>query len=388
MVCLDTKENETIKKGHEKAVAPRLSDGLFLYHQDLKLGLSHFYEKLKNITFQKEHGTLHDKSLRLKEHALFLSNIFDCKVNTEELEQASERLKADLASQIVFEFPELQGTIGQIYSEEAQDPNPVSSAIFEHWLPRFEQDKLPQKPLGIIFSLADKVDNLLACFLAGNLPTSSSDPFALRRQALGIIRILIEHKLHLPMKRFLEAAKDTFQHQSNKEAVSNILAFMQSRVKTVLTEYDLRPDEIAAVLSSEDEELDIYDLYLRAKSLHTFKEHELFTPLLEVYKRAKGQLNIKVVKEPDPELFTTDQERELYHYFVEIQLQFLNCLEQHLYPESFHLLATLQSFLQNLFDKVKIMDDDSTLRMNRLSLLNEILKLFNKLFDFSIVKPL
>ncbi len=385
VVCLDTEENAMIKNGHERAVSPRLADGLFLFHQDLKSGLEHFNKKLKDITFQQEHGTLFDKTVRLKKHALVIQNYLALKVNYEDIETASHLLKADLASQVVFEFPELQGLMGKVYAEEEKHSKAVSNAIYEHWLPRFEEDKLPTTPLGIIFSLADKIDNLLACFLAGNIPTSSSDPFALRRQALGIIRILIEHKLHLPLQKILQHGFDLFKYQDNKEAPAQIIQFLQSRIKTVLTGYKLRPDEIQAVLASDYEDLNIYDLYLRAQSLNQFKSHALFEPLLEVFKRAKGQLNIEIKTKVKPELFVSPHEKNLHKYFLEMRSQFLSCVQSHLYSESFHLLATLHPLLAELFDHVKIMDEDTSLRMNRLSLLNEIMKLFKQLFDFSLV---
>lgn len=387
VVCLDTKANETIKKGNQKAVSPRLSDGLFLFHQDLKYGLDHFAAKLKTITFQQEIGTLEAKAKRLLKEAELINQSLKLSASKKEQEMAALYLKADLASHVVFEFPELQGIMGKIYAEKAQLPTNVSEAIFQHWLPRFEEDELPTNSLGILYSLADKIDNLLASFLTGNIPTSSSDPFALRRQALGIIRILIEHKLHLPLREILKKSIELFNlpKVDAKHILEELVQFMESRAKTVLTSYKLKPDEIQAVLDIKHSELDIYDLFLRARSLHQFKEHALFESLLEVYKRAKGQLNIDIKKAVNSSLFCEKEEKTLYKHFVEIEAQFHNCLEQHLYSECFHLLATLHPHLASLFEHVKIMVDDEHLRMNRLALLHDIIALFNKLFNFSLV---
>ncbi len=385
VVCLDTKENATIKKGHEKAVSPRLSDGLFLFHQDLKCGLNHFADKLANITFQKKHGSLKDKADRLLKHAQDIHHQLRLPLDAQEIPIAAKYLKADLASHVVFEFPELQGIIGKVYAEHERKPYDVAAAIEEHWLPRFEEDDLPTNAMGIIFSLSDKIDNLLACFLASHIPTSSSDPFALRRQALGVIRILIENKLHLPLKNVFKQSLQTFEIDPQEDVIEPIGHFLISRIKTVLTKYNLSPDEITAVLASNHNELDIYDLFLRAKSLHEFKDHELFNPLLEVYKRAKGQLNVEILSPIDPTLFEQDEEKNLYEYFCELKPQFEDCLQNRLYLESFHLLATLHPLLEKLFENVKILVDDSKLRMSRLSLLSEILNLFNLLFDFSQV---
>ena len=385
VVCLDTRENETIKKGHEKAVSPRLSDGLFLFHQDLQCGLEHFSDKLKDITFQKEHGSLENKSKRLLKHAEAIQLELKLDLNLKELPEAAKLLKADLASHIVFEFPELQGVAGRVYAQHEKKPLDVTAAIYEHWLPRFEDDKLPTNPMGILFSLADKLDNILACFLAGHIPSSSSDPFALRRQALGIIRICIENNLNLPITGLLKQSLSTFKVEDTSNVVNQITQFIESRIKTVLTQYKLNPDEIQAVLKSDQSELDIYELFLKAQSLHEFKKHELFVPLLEVYKRAKGQINTKILTPIDTSQFETDEEKNLYNYFNEIKPQFFDCLENRHYLESFHLLATLHPFLSKLFDKVKILVDNESLRMTRLALLSEILSLFNSLFDFSLV---
>ena len=385
LICLDTKPNPTIKKGHEKAVSPRLEDGLFLYHQDLKLGLEHLFKKLKDISFHEGLGSLFDKSQRLFKHASLLNQYLDFPVNQEDLEKTAQLLKADLASNVVFEFPELQGLMGKVYSNASNNLPEVGEAIYEHWLPRFEEDVLPKTHLGILFSLADKMDNLLSCFLTHRIPSSSSDPFALRRQALGMIRILIENKLSLPLKKIFEIAVKSFTLDADKDMVEKIALFIESRVKTVLTNYDLKTDEIQAILTLDN--LNIYDLYLRAKSLHEFKSHELFKPLLEVYKRASGQLNVEILKEINPTLFETQEEKELYNYFKEIEPGFYSCINQGLYLECFHLLATLQTPLSNLFNHVKIMVQDENLRVNRLSLLNHIINLFKKLFDFNLVTP-
>lgn len=384
LICLDTKPNATIKKGHEKAVSPRLEDGLFLYHQDLKLGLNHFSKKLNDITFYQKLGSLKDKSERILKHALLIQEHLDLSIREKDLQDACKFLKADLASHVVFEFPELQGVMGKAYAEAENLSPEVGKAIYEHWLPRYDEDNLPKSSLGTLLSLSDKIDNLLSCFLTDRIPSSSSDPYALRRQTLGIIRILIENKCHFPLKKVFQKALNHFNIQATKEVLDHLDQFIISRVKTVLTQYHLRPDEIQAILTLDH--LDIYDLYLRAKSLHEFKEHELFTPLLEVYKRAKGQLHVEILKPTNPSFFETEEEKSLYQHFVEVEKSFHQCVEERLYSESFHLLATLQGPLSDLFDHVKILVQDERVRINRLSMLNQIVSLFKKLFDFDLVK--
>ncbi len=384
VVCLDNKPNEKMKLGHEKAVAPRLADGLFVYQQDLNLGLGKMVEKLQEMTFQKELGNLTHKSNRILKHACALNPFLQSSAHLHLLEKAAGLLKADLASNLVFEFPELQGIIGSHYAKLEKKPAEISEAIEEHWLPRFEEDKLPQTELGILFALADRIDNLLSCFLTGRIPSSSSDPYALRRQTFGIIRILIEHRLHLPMHKILQGCSDHFDLEKKGEPLKELTTFIESRLKTVLSKYALNTDEVQAVLGTKN--LDIYDLFLRAKALSHFKKKEQFAPFMEVFKRAKGQLNIKICNPVDPELFQEEIERDLYEYLLRIEPEFLETLEEHQYEASFILLSSLQPYLAKLFDQVKILIDDEKIRMNRLALLNQVLGLFNHLLDFSLVK--
>lgn len=383
VVCVDNKPTEKMRQGHEKAITPRLADGLFVYHKDLNLGLGQMVEKLQDMTFQKELGNLSKKSERIFCHAHALNPFLQSKANDATLKKAAHLLKADLASNLVFEFPELQGVIGSHYALLENEPDDISKAIEEHWRPRFEEDELPSSDLGLLFALADKMDNLLSCFLTGKIPSSSSDPYALRRQTLGIIRILIEHKIHLPLDQMIEVCAAHFELNIDENALNQLKLFVESRMKTVLTQYELRADEIQAVLNQKN--LDIYDLYLRAKALHVFKSEKQFEPFMEVFKRAKGQLNISVNQGVDPALFHEECEKDLYHYLLTIEEEFLESLDEHQYEASFFLLSSLQPHLAKLFNEVKILCDNDKVRMNRIALLHQVMSLFNRLLDFTQV---
>lgn len=383
IVCLDTKASPLIKKGHQKAVNPRLSDGLFLFHQDQKIGLDAFAKKLSEITFQEELGSVEKKSKRLFAHAKTLNGMLHLTPNEKAIESAAHLLKADLASHAVFEFPELQGTMGAVYAEYEKRPKEIVHAICEHWLPRFEEDILPKSPFGILFSLADKMDNLLSCFLTSKIPSSSSDPFALRRQMLGIIRILIEHKIHLPLRVAFESCLKHFDYKGNLKTIEMLLPFLDSRLKTVLTQYQLKSDEVTAVII--DNHYDVYDIYLKALALNQFKKRPLFKPLFEVFKRAKGQLHTQILKEVQPKLFETPEEKKLYSHLLQVRSDLERYKEAKEYLKAFELLATFQPLLSQLFEKVKILTDDEDLRINRLALLSQIQNLFNSLLDFSVI---
>lgn len=384
VVCLNQKPNASIKKGHERALCPRLEDGVFVYDQDLNLGLNILSEKLSQMTFQKKLGTLKDKYERIEKHAFVLNKYLQTTSDSKIISNTAQYLKADLASHVVFEFPELQGVIGAHYAKKENKDSFIADAIEQHWLPRFDEDLLPNTDAGVLFALADKMDNLLSCFLTHLIPTSSSDPYALRRQTLGIIRILIEHQIHLPLDRILRSCAKHFPLLDSEQLIETLEQFIRSRMKTVFKRYHLKPDEVEAVLQSQ--EIDVYDLFLRAQALHSFKKDPLCAPFMEVYKRAKGQVNTRISKAVDMELFKDVSEEDLYRYLLNVKEEFLQSLEERDYALSFSLLASLKNHLQHLFDRVKILDENEQVRLNRLALLQEVNDLFKMLLDFNLVQ--
>ena len=198
VITANTQPTDTIRRGNQKALWPRLSDGVFLYELGLKNKLEDYNEKLKHITFQKELGTVYDKVQRIASHAAQLQRRLHIS-DPAKTKRAAELCKADMATEMVFEFPELQGIIGHYYAiAQGEDPE-VAQAIEEQWMPRGENAPLPDTPTGVVLSFADKVDNLLGCYSVNLKPTSSSDPYALRRQVLGIIKMIIRGEYRLPI---------------------------------------------------------------------------------------------------------------------------------------------------------------------------------------------
>lgn len=380
IITADTEPTESIRLGNQKVLSARLSDGAFLYAQDLKTPLIEFNEKLKQITFQKELGSLHQKVERLIQHTASLHSLLPLG-DLHTLQRAALLCKADLASAMVAEFPELQGTIGRYYAIASKEKATVATAIEEHWMPRGEKDALPSTEAGILLSLAEKIDNLLGCFIVGLKPSSSSDPYALRRQALAIIRILIQgHRLSL--SRLLSLCFDHFppKYSSQKEQVlQEVESFITGKIKTVFLEY-VEKDEIDAIVARATE--DIYDTFCRAKALHAFRSSPSYAPLYEVFKRAKGQLRQKVGS-VDPALFQERAEESLYRELCSLHPLFTEALLRQDYQQAYLLIAQLQKPLAQLFDEVKIMVEDRALCQNRLALLQEVLQLFGQLLDFS-----
>lgn len=370
VITANNTPSDEIRRGNQKVISARLKDGVFLFEQDLKTPLDQFNSKLKNVIFQKELGSVFDKVMRIEKVALELQK--DLHLSTpEKVKKAALYSKADLSSLMVYEFPELQGIMGRIYAEKAGFDSEVATAIEEHWMPKGETAPLPHSPTGIIVSLAEKFDNLNSCYRIGLIPTSSSDPYALRRQVLGIIRILIQNKIHLDLKKYVQSPE--------------ALQFITQRVKTVFLDYGFEKDEIEASLSKGIE--DIYDTYLRVKALNEFrKTRSEFAQLSEVFKRARGQLDGQKTGSITPALFKEPAEKNLFEKLSKVKSEFKKSIAEKNYPHAYEEIAILQQPLNTLFSEVKILDDNQEIRNNRLSLLNEIFSLFGELIDFSKIR--
>lgn len=384
VITADNNPSELIKKGNEKVLSSRLSDGKFLYEQDLKVSLESLREKLKKVTFLTGLGSLFDKTSRLKLHGKTLLKYLPI-ADPSKVERGAELSKCDLVSGAVYEFPELQGVMGKIYAlHEGIDPE-IASSIDEHWMPRGENAPLPKTPTGIILSLADKIDNLIGCFGMGMKPSSSSDPFALRRQVLGIIRIVIQGQYRLPLKQVIEECLTHFANLKNPELIDEISGFILNRIRTVFLEDAIKKDEIEASLSSGFN--DIYDTFCRISALKAFREQsQAFPALFEVYKRAKGQIPNGKPLPFSNELLKEPAEQNLAKTLDQVENSVLQSIEHHDYKKAYEHLALLQPPLNQLFEDVKILADDPSLQQNRLALLQKVFGLFNRLVDFSKIQ--
>ena len=383
VITADTSPTSEIRQGNEKVLSARLFDGSFLYAQDLKTALEAFNEKLKQVTYLKGMGSVFEKAERLIAHVETLHERLPLG-SLQEAKRAALLCKADLASGMVGEFPELQGTIGRIYAKTQGESEAVAQAIEEHWMPRGEGAPLPASPAGILLSLAERFDNLLSCFIASLQPTSSSDPYGLRRQMLAIVRILIRERCHMDLPRVLSACYDHFpaRYENRKvEVLKEIEQFMTSRVKTVFLEYGFRKDEIEASLSQGVQ--DLFDTFCRIEALHAFrKSSPLFGPLFEVYKRAKGQIQGQPSKAFERDLLQAPEEKALAKALDQLESELQERIAKRSYFEAYQKMATLQPLLAQLFDHVKVLVDDPQLRANRIALLQRVFALFNQLLDF------
>jgi glycyl-tRNA synthetase len=385
LITADNTPNDLIRRGNQKVLSARLSDGVFLYEQDLKHPLEQYNEKLKAMTFQKELGSMLDKVLRLTSIAQML-NEYLCMADQKKVLRAALLSKADLASLLVGEFPELQGIAGKYYALAQKEDKEVACAIEEQWMPRAEGAPLPKTPVGVILSLADKIDNLLCFYSVGLKPTSSSDPYALRRQAIGLIRILLEEKKSVDLKALLEKAASFFPHlKQSQSVVEEILHFITNRAKGLFEEAGFKKDEIEASIRGLC--IDPYDQFCKTGALHAFRKSGAeFSKLFEVYKRARGQLDKPSSALFNPSLATEPAEKALVQQLSLLHEQWQNTLTEKDYLKAFRLIAKLQPYLAKLFDTVKILADDPVLQNNRIALLQKVFSYFHDLLDFSKIQ--
>lgn len=369
VITADNTPNEAIKEGNQNVLSARLSDGVFLYEEDLKTSMDDFAKKLENIVFQKELGTMAEKVDRLKRLALILSQTLEMGSEKTVLRAAS-LCKADIASELVQEFPNLQGTIGKHYALHQKEDEEVAIAIEEHWLPKSEGGALPESKTGVLLGLADKLDNLINYFKVGLKPTSSSDPYALRRQTIGVIKILIENRLSLDLETVI---KD-----------QEVLDFITSRAKGVLEEYGFQKDEIEASLQGRC--TNPYDQFLKTQALNLFRASDHFDGLFEIYKRAKGQIGTEKLHAIKPDLLTASAEKSLYESLTTLKNPYKEILSSRNYQGAFERLSTLRAPLATLFEEVKILADEPKIRTNRIALLQEVFSHFALLVDFEKIQ--
>ena len=384
-----------VKKGNEKVLVSRLRDGKFLYEQDLEIGLSVMGEKLKTITYQKDLGSYADKVARTKSLAKFLCRSQN--LDKSEAPSAYEPgvlkvislCKNDLASNMVYEFPTLQGIMGGYYAREEGLSLEESAAIPEHYLPTSPNGKLPSGKLSSMVALTDKWETIFSCFSIGIIPTGSHDPYALRRMAFGIIRIIIENKMFFSLKKFLKKKTNIYQdflnrgrHFESEDLYrAAILHFITNRTKSHFKEYNFSPDVIEASVGKEVD--DIYVSFMKASSVTKLKEQPFFTECTEMIKRIKNILREeKVLGSPSPELFEKSAEKDLYDFYQKIKNNIESHINNNEFSKAFLEFKEISQVLGNFFDNVLVNVENKAVRLNRLRLLNLINKLVGNVLDF------
>jgi len=376
-----------IKIGNERVVEARLSDASFFWERDKSLNLIKQINKLKKIVFYENLGTIYDKTQRLRQMAYFISDQLN--LNKEKIEIAASISKSDLVSDLVGEFPELQGVMGKYFASNQGFGDDISLAISEHYLPVSISSSVAKKPISYALSILDKLDTLVGFYLINEKPTSSKDPFALRRAAIGLLRTIIENNLTVQIRDLIDYFIKIYLKQgvtqSNNEVNKELITFFRERMKNILKEKKIRTDIIEASISSHLSD-DFLELYKKTLIMNKFISKDLGKNAVSTYKRASNILDQETLDSkngPDAVLFKQDEEKELFERINNIRKVFTLREERKDYEKHLKLLSETKSSTDKFFDKVKVNDENQDLKNNRLELLQILCSTFNSFIDFS-----
>jgi len=381
----DPARTDAIVAGHERVIRARLSDAAFFYHEDLKVSMEDWVERLETIVFQKELGTLAAKVERVEALAASLAQLAGSDAAaTAQAARAAHLCKADLVSHAVVEFPSLQGLMGRYYALAAGEDPAVADAIVGHYRPRFAGDELPASAPGMLVSAADKLDTMCGIFAIGQGPTGSADPYALRRGAIGLLAMMLDGGLKLTLTESVASALAGYRlalpNLDKQEVGDAVVAFLTGRLETILKDRGSEYDIVAAVLASASD--DPADAAARCEALTAFRRTDAGADLLVAFKRAANLADATVGAAPAPELMGAE-ETALHDAIVGTEAQVHTLVADRLYNEALGALAGLRAPVDTFFEKVLVMDPDEALRTNRMRLLNRALGLFAGFADLS-----
>ncbi len=374
-------------KGHERVLRARLEDARFFYRGDKQTPLDEQVEKLKKVLFQAQLGTIHDKVVRIGHLGRFLvDSLGGDPALSRNLERAAYLCKADLVSQMVGEFPKLQGVMGRVYAQVQGESEVVAKAIEEHYRPVHSGGVLPETIAGSILAIADKMDTICGCFRAGLIPSGAADPYALRRQGIGVIQIMRRRGFAFPLALLVEKGLSLHKGEAIglTDAVDKITAFLEGRMASILVEEGFAKDTVAAVLAVAADSIPA--VWSRAQALEQLKRKPDFEPIAVSFKRVVNIIRKAegfVPGEIEEGLFAHSSETGLLAAFREVEAQVEQDLRQGLYDQALVRVATLRQPVDAFFDGVMVMAEDLPIRRNRLSLLALIAGLFDKFADFS-----
>ena len=372
---------DNVKRGNEKVLDARLSDALFFYHEDTKKPLEAYVERLDTIVFQQKLGTILDKTKRIQNLSEKIAKALA--LTLPNLDRAAYLSKADLTTAMVFEFTELQGIMGRYYANLSNEPSEVAEAIYEHYLPRFAGDELPSTNEGIILALSDRLDSVAGFFAIGIQPTGSQDPYALRRQALGILNIMMEKKLDVRLFDLLDLALENFDFEDmDKQSVkSDLMSFFELRLKNLFTDMGIRYDVVDAIINIEDS--NPFDLLIRAKDLDAWVKNNSVTEALQTFSRISNISKEAIAGKVDEALFAHDSEAKLNTAYNSIKAEVEAMLARREYVKALELLISIKDSVDTFFDSVMIMDENIDIRANRLAMLSNIRTTMESVADLS-----
>ncbi len=374
---------DLVRRGNERVLSARLADARFFWTEDLKTPLADKAARLATVVYQEKLGTSLEKTERFTRLALRLCRdhgLADPGITG----RAALLAKADLVTEMVGEFPELQGTMGMYYAREAGEPEEVCLAIREHYLPRFAGDALPSTPAGRAVSLADKMDTIVGSFGIGQKPTGSEDPYGLRRHTLGIINIILENGLEIGLGEFIGLAAAELEGKMEQPAtavVAEVKEFFRGRLAGLFVQQGYPADLVEAVLSSGMENLP--DARRRLEAIDRLRKQEGFEPLAVAFKRVMNIIPPGAAHKVDAKLLKEEAENELHRIYKEREKSVNQARREGRYDDVLAELASMRPAVDRFFEEVMVMVEDAKLRSNRLALMSALAGLFTEVADFT-----
>ena len=381
-----TRDMNLVATGHERVLRARLSDARYFYLADVKVPMETWVEKLKRVLFQAKLGSMYDKMTRVKTLGAWLAETV-APSSRESVVRAAHLCKADLVSQVVGEFAKLQGVMGRIYARTAGEAPDVAAAIEEHYRPTHSGGQLPQTETGALLAIADKIDSICGCFSVGLIPTGAADPYALRRQAIGILQIMRSRGLGVSLTQLVAKGVSLFADTATRPAAETadaVLTFLKNRLARLLADEGIAKDVVAAVISASADS--IPDVDARAGALEKLRGKPDFEPLAAAFKRVENILRknaADVAAAPDPTRFSEAAEHALYTACSDVTARVAACMQAGNLESALGAIATLRDPVDAFFNDVMVMADDAAVRRNRLALLAAISAIFGQIADFS-----
>ena len=380
-------EKKLISHGNSRVVDARLSDAKFFWEKDRSKNLIKQIANLKNIIFYEKIGTIYDKTQRIRNLAGFLSD--ELNINKEKAQVAASISKSDLCSDLVNEYPELQGVMGKYFALAQGFEEEVANSISEHYLPTGLTSRIPKKPFSYSISIVDKIDTLVGFFVINEKPTGSKDPFALRRSAIGLLRIIIENKLSIKISELVNYSIRLYEEQGvlieNNNVELEIINFLKERMRNILKLKNIKTDVIEASISSHIGD-NFLDLYKKSLLMNKYLKKDIGLKAISSYKRASNiteKAGKNIVGRPDAVLFRTNEEKILFEKINEIRKAFAVKESNKDYENLLIKLSEIKTFTDSFFENVVVNDENQDIKNNRLELLKMFCNTFNHFINFS-----
>ena len=384
---IESKDPAMIKAGNERVVRPRLADAMFFWQQDGKKKLEDHIERLKTVVFQKQLGSMYDKSERVAALAEYIAKSIDGDVA--KAKRAGQLSRCDLMTEMVYEFGDMQGIMGRYQAQRDGEDAEIAQAMDEFYMPRFSGDQLPQTKTGIAIALAERIDTLVGIFGIGMKPTGDKDPFALRRAALGALRIIREHQLPLNIRDLLtQASNNLARNITEASAIDDVEGFMFDRLKGLYADLGVSVDTFEAVLAVKPATINDFDQRINAVTeFRGLPEAEALAAankrISNLLKKVEGELSSSI----DTKLFDLDAESALHQAMQDATSSATQAMASSAYSDALKALSTLRSPVDAYFDDVMVMVDDASVKANRLAMLGQLQSAFLQVADIGLLQP-